>query len=181
MANFSHPPVTIYTTPTCPDCLMLKAWLAREEVAFEERDLSDHKIMAEAKARTGVRVAPITVGTARIRRRRIYARIGHAPVHPSFTIRRRSVYTSVSRPYFAAAGSAILKNSSVSTPVRVLVTLPTVCFTSISEGETRMNVTGCSLAITPWSFFHVASLIVMSSSADPASIKASAAPDFHCQ
>jgi len=61
MANFSHPPVTIYTTPTCPDCLMLKAWLAREEVAFEERDLSDHKIMAEAKARTGVRVAPITV------------------------------------------------------------------------------------------------------------------------
>ena len=61
MANASHPRVIIYTTPTCPDCRMLKAWLGREEIAFEERDLSDPKIMEEAKARTGVRVAPITL------------------------------------------------------------------------------------------------------------------------
>ena len=61
MASASHPQVIIYTTPTCPDCRTLKAWLEREGIAFEERDLSDPKIMAEAKARTGVRVAPITL------------------------------------------------------------------------------------------------------------------------
>lgn len=59
MTDPFHPPVVIYTTPTCPDCRSLKAWLEGEEVAFEERDLSDPKIMEEAKARTGVRVAPI--------------------------------------------------------------------------------------------------------------------------
>ena len=61
MANASHPQVIIYTTPTCPDCRTLKAWLMREGITFEERDLSDPEIMAEAKARTGVRVAPITL------------------------------------------------------------------------------------------------------------------------
>ncbi len=61
MASASHPPVLIYTTPACPDCRALKAWLEREEIAFEERDLSNPKIMAEAKARTGVRVAPISL------------------------------------------------------------------------------------------------------------------------
>jgi glutaredoxin len=61
MASESHPKVIIYTTPTCPDCWALKAWLQREEIAFEERDLSDPEIMAEAKARTGVRVAPISL------------------------------------------------------------------------------------------------------------------------
>ena len=61
MASASHPQVIIYTTPTCPDCHALKAWLKREGIAFEERDLSDPIIMAEAKARTGVRVAPISV------------------------------------------------------------------------------------------------------------------------
>ena len=61
MASASHPKVIIYTTPTCPDCRTLKAWLEREGIAFEERDLSDPKIMAEAKARTGVRIAPISL------------------------------------------------------------------------------------------------------------------------
>jgi len=40
---------------------MLKAWLERQGIEFEERDLSNPKIMQEAKARTGVRVAPITL------------------------------------------------------------------------------------------------------------------------
>lgn len=66
MTSASHPKVIIYTTPTCPDCWALKAWLAREGIAFEERDLSDPKIMAEAKVRTGVRVAPITLVGATI-------------------------------------------------------------------------------------------------------------------
>lgn len=61
MASESDPTVIIYTTPTCPDCWALKAWLKSEEVVFVERDLSDPKIMSEAKARTGVRVAPITL------------------------------------------------------------------------------------------------------------------------
>ena len=61
MASASNPQVIIYTTPTCPDCWALKAWLQREGIAFEERDLSDPEIMAEAKARTGVRVAPISL------------------------------------------------------------------------------------------------------------------------
>lgn len=61
MASATHPKVIIYTTPTCPDCWALKAWLESEAIAFEERDLSDPKIMAEAKVRTGVRVAPITL------------------------------------------------------------------------------------------------------------------------
>jgi glutaredoxin len=54
-------PLIVYTTPTCPDCRALKAWLEREGIPFVERDLTDPEIMAEAKARTGVRVAPITV------------------------------------------------------------------------------------------------------------------------
>lgn len=54
-------PVTVYTTPTCPACKTLKAWLTAQGVAFDERDLSDPAIMEEAKARSGVRVAPITI------------------------------------------------------------------------------------------------------------------------
>lgn len=61
MVNASHPKVLIYTTPTCPDCRALKEWLNREGIAFEERDLFIPTFMAEAKARTGVRVAPITL------------------------------------------------------------------------------------------------------------------------
>lgn len=53
--------VIVYTTPTCPDCRVLKAWLTAQGVAFEERDLTDAAVMEEAKARTGVRVAPITL------------------------------------------------------------------------------------------------------------------------
>lgn len=59
MAN--QPGVTIYSTPTCTDCRALKAWLFGNGVAFMEKDLSDPRIMAEAKTRAGVRVAPITI------------------------------------------------------------------------------------------------------------------------
>ena len=61
MAETTNPQVIVYTTPTCPDCRALKTWLAGQGVAFEERDLSDPAVMQEAKARTGVRVAPITI------------------------------------------------------------------------------------------------------------------------
>jgi len=52
--------VVIYTTPTCPDCRALKRWLDVSGIPYEERDLTDVTVMEEAKARTGVRVAPIT-------------------------------------------------------------------------------------------------------------------------
>lgn len=57
----AHPPVLVYSTPTCPDCRALKAWLAASRISFDERDLSDSAVVEEARARTGVRVAPITI------------------------------------------------------------------------------------------------------------------------
>ena len=61
MTNTKSPSVVLYTTPTCPDCHAVKRWLADQVVPYEERDLSDPQIAEEAKARTGVRVAPITI------------------------------------------------------------------------------------------------------------------------
>ena len=61
MAKTEFPDVEIFTTPTCPDCRQLKAWLALNGVPFTERDLTDPAVAEEAKARTGVRVAPISV------------------------------------------------------------------------------------------------------------------------
>lgn len=52
--------VTVYSTPTCPDCRALKAWLDRIGVPFDERDLTELTVMDEAKRRFGIRVAPIT-------------------------------------------------------------------------------------------------------------------------
>jgi glutaredoxin len=51
----------VYSTPTCPDCHALKAWLSERGIPFSERDLTDPAVAEEAKARTGVRVAPITI------------------------------------------------------------------------------------------------------------------------
>lgn len=53
--------VVIYTTPTCPDCRALKTWLDAQGIPFVERDLTDPAVADEAKERTGVRVAPITI------------------------------------------------------------------------------------------------------------------------
>ena len=61
MNQANTPRILIYSTPTCPDCRALKEWLSQQGIAFEERDLTDPKISAEAKSRTGVRVAPITI------------------------------------------------------------------------------------------------------------------------
>ncbi|APR53140.1 glutaredoxin family protein [Sphingomonas koreensis] len=53
--------IIIYSTPTCPDCRALKAWFASLGLTYTEKDMSDPAIMEEAKARTGVRVAPVTL------------------------------------------------------------------------------------------------------------------------
>ncbi len=55
------PQIDIYTTPTCPDCLALKRWLRQEGLNFIEHDLRDPVVAEEARKRTGVRVAPITL------------------------------------------------------------------------------------------------------------------------
>ncbi len=54
-------PVTLFTTPGCPDCRAVRAWLDQRHVHYTERDLSDPAVMAQAKERYGVRIAPITV------------------------------------------------------------------------------------------------------------------------
>ncbi|EYB67252.1 glutaredoxin [Deinococcus phoenicis] len=55
------PNVILYATPTCPDCHALRLWFNRRGIPFEERDLTIPAVADEAKARYGVRVAPITV------------------------------------------------------------------------------------------------------------------------
>lgn len=82
--------VIVYSTPTCPDCRSLKAWLTRIGIPFAERDLTNEAVMAEAKRRFGVRVAPITqiddwftYGTFEDQKPRIEARL-------KFTGHRRS-------------------------------------------------------------------------------------------
>jgi len=54
-------PITLYTTPTCPDCRALKNWFADRGIEYLEKDLSEPLVMEEARKRTGVRVAPITI------------------------------------------------------------------------------------------------------------------------
>ncbi|MEJ2667177.1 MAG: glutaredoxin family protein [Deinococcales bacterium] len=53
--------VTLYTSPGCPDCAAVRAWLEEHEVPFTERDVSRPDVADEAKRLYGVRVAPITV------------------------------------------------------------------------------------------------------------------------
>ena len=61
MSSHHQPWIEIFSTPTCPDCRALKAWLESQGIPFVERDLRDPAIAEEAKRRTGVRVAPITI------------------------------------------------------------------------------------------------------------------------
>ena len=61
MSNDRYPRIEIYSTPTCPDCRALKAWLEGQGIPFVEHDLRDPVVADEAKRRTGVRVAPITI------------------------------------------------------------------------------------------------------------------------
>ena len=47
------PPVTIYTTPTCPYCRRAKNLLTRKGVSFEEIDASDASIREAMIERAG--------------------------------------------------------------------------------------------------------------------------------
>lgn len=61
MQSLSAPTIELYTTPTCPDCRQLKTWFDQLGIPYKEHDLAHPGVADEAKARTGVRVAPITV------------------------------------------------------------------------------------------------------------------------
>jgi len=57
----SEPPVILYTSPGCPDCAAVRAWLQQHDVPYTERDVTQPGVADEAKQRYGVRIAPITV------------------------------------------------------------------------------------------------------------------------
>jgi glutaredoxin len=61
MTTKNPPLIEIFTTPTCPDCIALKRWFATQGIPLVERDLRDPAIADEARRRTGIRIAPITV------------------------------------------------------------------------------------------------------------------------
>ena len=56
-----HKDVVVYTSPGCPDCAAVKRYLSDHGVSYVERDITAPGVADEAKARYGVRVAPITV------------------------------------------------------------------------------------------------------------------------
>lgn len=41
------PMITVYTTPSCPRCKMLKEWLKMKGIVFEEKNLDDSEVMAD--------------------------------------------------------------------------------------------------------------------------------------
>lgn len=53
--------VVVYTSPGCPDCAAVKRYLSEHGISYVERDITAPGVADEAKARYGVRVAPITV------------------------------------------------------------------------------------------------------------------------
>ncbi|MHB1280465.1 MAG: glutaredoxin family protein [Acidithiobacillus sp.] len=57
----THAKIVLYTSPGCPDCAAVRRYLGERKLAFEERDVTAPGVADEAKARYGVRVAPITV------------------------------------------------------------------------------------------------------------------------
>ena len=78
--------VLLYTSPGCPDCAAVKAWLEAHGVRYAERDLSRPEVAEEALRRYGVRVAPIVVfggraywGTFDVLRGALAPRLAAAP------------------------------------------------------------------------------------------------------
>jgi glutaredoxin len=57
----SHNHIELFTTTTCPDCAVLKRWLEAQGLVYIERDLRNPRIADEARRRTGLRIAPITI------------------------------------------------------------------------------------------------------------------------
>lgn len=62
----ARPWIELYTTPQCPDCIALKRWLRTLGIPFVEHDLRDPMIADEARERTGMRIAPLTLIDGRV-------------------------------------------------------------------------------------------------------------------
>jgi len=53
--------IKVYSTPTCPFCILLKSWLVLEKIKFEDNDISkDSEAAAEMVKKTGQRGVPVT-------------------------------------------------------------------------------------------------------------------------
>jgi len=58
------PNVTIYTTPTCGFCAMAKKFFTEHQVAYTEKDVSQHAEAAEEMvAKSGQMGVPVTIVT----------------------------------------------------------------------------------------------------------------------
>lgn len=57
----ARPWIEIYTTPQCPDCTALKHWFRSRGIPFVDHDLRDPLIADQARQRTGMRIAPLTL------------------------------------------------------------------------------------------------------------------------
>ena len=62
----TRPWIELYATPQCPDCIALKRWFRNMGIPFIEHDLRDPLIADEARQRTGMRIAPLTVIDGRV-------------------------------------------------------------------------------------------------------------------
>ncbi|MEY4982829.1 MAG: hypothetical protein RIR62_1095 [Pseudomonadota bacterium] len=56
-----RPRVEVFFLPLDPDSARLTGWLDGQGVAYAARDLSDPATSREAVARTGMRIAPLTL------------------------------------------------------------------------------------------------------------------------
>lgn len=59
-------PVTVYTTPSCPQCEMTKKMLTREGVEFTVVDLSEHPDKVAEFKEQGLLAAPIVTTDVKI-------------------------------------------------------------------------------------------------------------------
>ena len=61
MGRMGKMKVVLYTSPACTYCYVVKIFLKKNKVAFEERDIStDKKISEELFKRTGQITVPVT-------------------------------------------------------------------------------------------------------------------------
>jgi len=61
-----HPRIEVFLLPTDPDSRALTGWLDAQGLTYAARDLSDPATAREAVARTGMRIAPLTLVDGRV-------------------------------------------------------------------------------------------------------------------
>lgn len=61
-----HPRIEVFLLPSDPDSRDLTDWLDAQGLAYVQRDLSEPATSREAVARTGMRIAPLTLVDGRV-------------------------------------------------------------------------------------------------------------------